>query len=81
MQQGNHNERLEWVQGVNNHTGVVYTPDTQNEKVNSSCYGGENSVYDQYISNLQNGYNNNTFTTLGDPLAGYIGQSVNQVVR
>ena len=78
MEQGIHNSQLEWSQGVNNLPGVVYLPTTTDETVPKTCYGGDKSVYEQYTSNLQNGYTNNTFTTLGDPLAGYIGKSVYQ---
>jgi len=78
IEQGIHNPQIEWSQGVNNLPGVVYLPTTTDETVPKTCYGGEKSVYEQYTSNLQNGYANNTYTTLGDPLAGYIGQSINQ---
>ena len=78
LQQGVHNPRLEWSKGVNNLPGVVYMPTTQDEPVNKYCYGGDQSVFEQYTNNQRNGYTNNTFTTLGDPLAGYIDQSVNQ---
>ena len=72
MEQGIHNSQLEWSQGVNNLPGVVYLPTTTDETVPKTCYGGDKSVYEQYTSNLQNGYTNNTYTTLGDPLAGYL---------
>ena len=81
MNKGVHNSQLEWSQGTNTFPGIVYTPETTEEFVNKTCYGGENSVYDQYQYNQQQNYTNNTFTTLGDPLAGYIGQSVNQYFK
>jgi len=73
MEQGIHNPRLEWSNGVNTLPGIVYTPeDTGKEPVSILSYGGSKPVYEQYISNISKSYPNNTYTTLGMPTAGYI---------
>ena len=73
---GQNNPQLEWIQGVNKLPGVVYSPDKP-QKVPTLSYGGPTDVYTQYTDNQQYQTVNNTFTTLGDPSAGFFGQSVN----
>ena len=66
--EGLHNERIEWEKSINNKPGVIYTPDSMNP---GKCYSSARSVEDIYDSKLIN-YQNNTYTTLGDPTAGFI---------
>jgi len=78
MEPGIHNERLEWVQGHNNRPGVVYNPDIP---VPALCYSGARSVDDLFQNNKVEmsrafPYTDNTYTTLGDPSAGFIKQRV-----
>ena len=72
MEKGIHNPELEWSQGVNSFSGVVITPETVNQPKPSTGYGGKLPVYEQYLSNVMDKYINNTYTTLGDPTAGYL---------
>ena len=73
LEQGNHNPRLEWSNGVNTLPGIIYTPeDTGKEPIPILSYGGNKSVFDQYLTNISQSYPNNTFAGLGMPTAGYI---------
>ena len=73
LQQGLHNPQLEWSNGVNTLPGIVYTPeDLCKEPTPLLSYGGDKSVFDQYLCNISQSYPNNTYTTLGLPTAGYI---------
>jgi hypothetical protein len=73
LEQGIHNPRLEWSNGVNTLPGIVYTPeDTGKEPTPTLTYGGDNSVFEQYLNNISQSYPNNTYATLGMPTAGYI---------
>ena len=76
LEKGVHNPRLEWAQGANTLPGVVYSPDTT-QKVPSLGYGGPTDVYQQYMINQMFKTTDNTYTTLGDPSAGVVGNSVN----
>jgi hypothetical protein len=76
MEAGIHNERLEWVQGHNDRPGVVYNPDIP---VPALCYSGARSIDDLFQNNQTEisrafPYTDNTYTTLGDPSAGFIKQ-------
>lgn len=77
LEKGVHNPRLEWAQGVNTLPGVVITPDTTKQKIPSLSYGSPVDVYQQYMVNQTFPTVDNTYTTLGDPSAGYIGRSIN----
>ena len=77
LQQGVHNPRLEWAQGENTLPGVIYSPDNIDQKTPAIGYGGPIDVYQQYMMNQAYRRSNNTYTTLGDPGAGFIGNSVN----
>ena len=78
LQNGVHNDKLEWRQSVNNKPATVY----DNNSVNpGKSYGTNVSIKDLYpfanrnqetFSENQNGYLNNVYTTLGSPNAGYI---------
>jgi len=73
LNQGNHNQRLEWSNGINTLPGIVFTPeDNKNQPVSMLTYGGSKAVFDQYLGNISQSYPNNTFTGLGMPTAGYI---------
>ncbi len=72
LEDGIHNSQLEWQQGPNTLPGVVYTPDTINQHVPKLSYGGATDIYQQYMINQTFKTIDNTFTTLGDPGAGYI---------
>jgi hypothetical protein len=71
MDQGIHNQRLEWSNGINDLPGIWYSPD-KNEQDPKLCYGGSKSVFEQYLGNISQSYPNNTYTTLGSPLAGMV---------
>jgi hypothetical protein len=78
MVSGIHNERLEWKQGHNDRPGVVYDP---NVPVPALCYSGARSIDDLFQNNKVEisrafPYTDNTYTTLGDPSAGFIKQRV-----
>ena len=80
IEKGVHNDRIEWKQGINTSAGAVM--DRQDTTVNAlpdKTYGGKYSVFDQYLRNEKLPFYDGTYTTLGDPLAGMIGQSVNQL--
>ncbi len=75
LQDGLHNERIEWEQGLNNRPGVIYAPD---KKLPATCYSGSRSIDELYFNDsklIQKSYPfyDNTYTTLGDPSAGFIG--------
>jgi len=70
LEKGVHNPRLEWIQGANVLPGVVYSPDTT-QKVPALSYGGPVDIYQQYMVNQTFKTVDNTYTTLGDPSAGY----------
>ena len=73
LEQGVHNPRLEWSNGVNTLPGIRYSPDDiGKEPVPMMQYGGTKSVFDQYLNNISQSYPNNTYATLGLPTAGYI---------
>uniref|UniRef100_A0A6C0B0R2 Uncharacterized protein n=1 Tax=viral metagenome TaxID=1070528 RepID=A0A6C0B0R2_9ZZZZ len=73
LEQGIHNQRLEWSNGVNTLPGIVYTPeDSGKEPTPMLTYGGDKSVFDQYLNNISQSYPNNTYTTLGMPTSGYL---------
>ena len=72
LEDGIHNERLEWQQGPNVLPGVVYSPDGVNQKVPALSYGSPVDVYQQYMVNQTFRTIDNTYTTLGDPSAGMI---------
>lgn len=73
MEQGVHNPKLEWSNGVNTLPGIVYTPeDSGKEPISMLSYGGNKPVFDQYLNNISQSYPNNTYTTLGMPTSGYI---------
>ena len=80
LEKGVHNPRLEWAQGANTLPGVVYTPDST-QKVPALSYGGPVDIYQQYMVNQTFKTDNTTFTTLGDPSAGFIGKSVNDYLK
>ena len=76
IDKGIHNERLEWNQGLNDRPGVVYSPDVA---LPGTCYSGSRSVDDMYFNDRSlikkvYPYVDNTYTTLGDPSAGFINQ-------
>ena len=80
MDGGIHNERIEWKQGLNDRPGVIYNSEIA---LPSTCYSGSRSVDDLYSGNddiIKKTYPfaDNTYTTLGDPSAGFIGMSINQ---
>jgi hypothetical protein len=82
LEKGVHNPRLEWAQGVNTLPGVIYSPDDSVKiKVPTTAYGGPTDVYQQYLINQTERRPNNTYTTLGDPSAGFTGMSVNDFVK
>ena len=67
MEQGIHNERLEWSNGVNDLPGIWYTPeDTGKEPTPTLSYGGTRPIFEQYLNNISQSYPNNTYTTLGN---------------
>jgi hypothetical protein len=77
LENGIHNNKLEWVQGHNDRPGVVYDP---NIPVPGLCYSGARSIQDLYQNNATEisrayPYTDNTYTTLGDPSAGFIKQT------
>jgi hypothetical protein len=73
LEQGVHNPRLEWSNGVNTLPGIVYTPeDTFTQPTPMISYGGKRSILDQYLTNISREFPNNTFSGLGMPTAGYI---------
>ena len=80
LEKGVHNPRLEWAQGANTLPGVVYTPDTT-QKVPALSYGGPTDIYQQYMINQTFKTVDNTYTTLGDPSAGFIKTSVNDYLK
>ena len=76
LEQGIHNGRIEWEQGLNNRPGVIYDSE---KALPATCYSGNRSVDDLYFNDpaeISRAFFN-TYTTLGDPSAGFIGQSVN----
>lgn len=77
LEKGIHNERIEWVQGHNDRPGVVYDPDIP---VPGMCYSGNRSIDDFFQNNKTEKsraypFTDNTYTTLGDPSAGFIKQT------
>ena len=73
LEQGIHNPKLEWSNGINTLPGIVYTPeDSGIQHPPMLTYGGTKSVFDQYLNNITQTYPNNTFTGLGMPTAGYL---------
>jgi hypothetical protein len=76
MEPGVHNPSLEWYNAPNVLPGVTYDAYSQG-RIPDSCYGGSTDVFKQYTNNQRFKQTDNTYTTLGDPLAGFIGQSVN----
>lgn len=77
LENGIHNNKLEWVQGHNDRPGVIYDP---NIPVPGLCYSGARSIQDLYQNNATEisrayPYTDNTYTTLGDPSAGFIKQT------
>jgi hypothetical protein len=76
LETGIHNPRLEWIQGANTLPGVTYSPDDTFQKVPTQGYGGATDVYQQYMVNQLFKSVDNTYTTLGDPSAGFIGKSI-----
>lgn len=80
IEKGVRNNRIEWDQGINTASGVVL--DRQNVNIKTlpdKTYGGKYSVFDQYLRNERLPFYDGMYTTLGDPLAGIIGSSVNQI--
>ena len=81
IDKGIHNDRIEWKQGVNTAAGVMYNrQNTASNSLPEKSYGGKNSVFEQYLQNEKLPFYDGMYTTLGDPLAGYVGRSVNQLV-
>ena len=76
LEKGVHNPRIEWEQGPNDFSGINYNPYSDFNKAPNICYGGNVDAYGQYTLNQKVKAPNNTYITLGDPLAGYIGQSI-----
>jgi len=79
LEQGIHNERIEWRQGHNNHPGVVYSSD---KLLPATCYSSNRTVDDLFMNDPNEiarayPYVNNEYTTIGDPSAGFVGMSVN----
>jgi len=79
LEKGIHNGRIEWELGHNNRPGVIYDSE---KALPATCYSGARSVDDLFMNdqleiNRAYPYVNNEYTTLGDPSAGFIGQSVN----
>jgi hypothetical protein len=70
MESGVHNPNLEWYNGANVLPGVTYSEN--GGYVPDTCYGGSKDIAEKYTINQQFKQTDNTFTTLGDPLAGYI---------
>jgi len=69
INQGLHNDRIEFAKGLNNKQGTYYSPDSANP---GKCYSGiRNNEYpeNEYSTSGQRG---NIFTTFGDPTAGFI---------
>jgi len=83
LEKGIHNERLEWYQEPNTFPGVVYQEGFPKQKqyIPTTSYGGNNNVFEQYLNNQSVPTVDNTYTTLGDPSAGFINQGVNQRVK
>jgi hypothetical protein len=76
LDEGIHNPRIEWNQGTNELSGIVFMPTTTNQYVPTTSYGGDTTVSQQYTRNQHIGYTNNTYTTFGSPLAGYLNKPV-----
>ena len=77
IDKGIHNDRIEWKQGVNTAAGVIYNrQNAESNALPSKAYGGNGSIFDQYLQNEKLPFYDGMYTTLGDPLAGWIGQSV-----
>ena len=79
VEKGIHNGRIEWEMGQNNRPGVIYDSE---KALPATCYSGARSVDDLFMNdqleiNKAFPWTNNEYTTLGDPSAGFIGQSVN----
>jgi len=80
LEEGIHNSQIEWQMAPNNRPGVIYD---SAKALPATCYSGNRSVDDLYFNDTQeinkgNSYMaDNTYTTLGDPSAGFIGYSVN----
>lgn len=74
VEKGIYNNKIEWAQGHNDRIGVVY----DSEKVSPGmCYSSNRSIDDLYHENKDAmakayPYVDLTYTTLGDPSAGYI---------
>ena len=74
MEQGIHNDRIEWKQQHNDRPGVIYDSE---KALPATCYSGNRSVDDLYFNdqteiNRAYPYVNNEYTTLGDPSAGFL---------
>ena len=74
LEKGIHNDRIEWEQGLNNRPGVIYDSE---KALPATCYSGNRSVDDLYFNDSNEiarafPYVDNTYTTLGDPSAGYL---------
>lgn len=65
LEQGVHNPRLEWSNGINTLPGIVYNRIDDKQPYPMLSYGGKSSVFDQYLNNVTSSYPNNTYTTLG----------------
>jgi hypothetical protein len=80
LEKGIYNPRLNWYQAPNTLPGVVYD-EYSTQHIPDLSYGGKYPVFEQY--RINQGYQtvDNTYTTLGDPSAGFINQSNNQLVR
>jgi hypothetical protein len=81
IEKGIHNGRIEWDMGLNNRPGVIYDSE---KALPATCYSGARSVDDLFMNdqleiNRAFPYTDNTYTTLGDPSAGFIGQSNNLI--
>ena len=73
LEQGIHNPNLEWSNGVNTLPGILFSPeDSGREPTPMLSYGGNTSIFEQYLNNISQSYPNNTFTGLGMPNAGSI---------
>ena len=74
IEKGIHNERIEWEQAHNSRPGVIYDSE---KALPATCYSGNRSVDDLFWNNKEEisrafPYTDNTYTTLGDPSAGYL---------
>lgn len=74
IDKGIHNNRIEWNQEPNSRPGIILSPEKAAPAI---CYSGNRSVNDLFMDNQNDisrayPYTDKMYTTLGDPLAGFI---------